>query len=224
MAYHAAAGARRDRAERAAAGGRPANLIRVMPAQGADRLRRRTALRASSHMEADMTEVIDREGATATSSALRNGARRVYVEGSRPDIRVPFCEVSQSATHGISGDTPNPPLRRYDTSGAHGDPEIRVAPETGLPPLRRPWVLERGDVEATSGAGGLALRGRAGAAVTQLHYARRGRSRRRWSSSPSARRCRRCWSATRWRAGAPSSRPTSTIPSPSRWPSAATSS
>ena len=121
-----------------------------------------------------MTDVIDREGVTATSSARENAARRVYVQGSRPDVRVPFREVSQAVTHGMSGDTPNPPLRRYDTSGAHGDPDVRVAPETGLPPLRRPWVLERGDVEATPGAGGRALRGRPGAAVTQLHYARLG--------------------------------------------------
>jgi len=121
-----------------------------------------------------MTDVIDREGVATTPGAREHRARRVYVQGSRPDIRVPFSEVSQAATRGMTGDTPNAPLRRYDTSGAHGDPDIRVAPETGLPPLRRPWVLERGDVESTPGAGGRALRGRDGAAVTQIHYARRG--------------------------------------------------
>jgi len=121
-----------------------------------------------------MTEVIDREGVTSSADARDNGARRVYVRGSRPDINVPFREVSQAPTRGIGGDTPNPPLHRYDTSGAHGDPDIRVAPETGLPPLRRAWVLERRDVEATTGAGGRALRARPGMAVTQLHYARRG--------------------------------------------------
>ena len=61
------AGARRDRAERVAAGGRPWNLIRVMPAQGAHRLQK-AALRASCHMEADMTEVIDRESVAAACS------------------------------------------------------------------------------------------------------------------------------------------------------------
>jgi phosphomethylpyrimidine synthase len=125
-------------------------------------------------MEAEMTEVIDREGVTSSADARDNGARRVYVRGSRPDINVPFREVSQAPTRGVGGDTPNPPLHRYDTSGAHGDPDIRVAPETGLPPLRRAWVLERRDVEATTGAGGRALRARPGMAVTQLHYARRG--------------------------------------------------
>ena len=59
-----------------------------------------------------LTEVIDREGVTTTTSARDNGARRVYVQGSRPDIKVPFCEVAQAPTRGMSGDTPNPPLRR----------------------------------------------------------------------------------------------------------------
>ena len=51
--------------------------------------------------------------------------RKVYVEGSRPDIRVPFTEVV------VGGD--EPPVRLYDTSGPGSDPE------RGLPPLRAPW-------------------------------------------------------------------------------------
>jgi phosphomethylpyrimidine synthase len=125
-------------------------------------------------MEADMTEVIDREGVAAPARSVENASRRVYVEGSRPDLRVPFREVTQVATRGMRGDVPNDPLRLYDTSGAHGDPEVTVAPETGLPPLRSPWITERGDVEAVPGAGRTAMRARPGAAVTQLHYARRG--------------------------------------------------
>ena len=121
-----------------------------------------------------MTEVIDREGALAPARAARGASRRVYVEGSRRDLRVPFREVGQAPTHGASGDTSNPPLRLYDTSGAHGDPDVDVAPETGLPGLRTPWILERRDVEAVAGAAGTTLRARSGAAVTQLHYARRG--------------------------------------------------
>ena len=121
-----------------------------------------------------MTEVIDREGVAAPARSVENASRRVYVEGSRPDLRVPFREVTQVATRGVRGDVPNDPLRLYDTSGAHGDPEVTVAPETGLPPLRTPWITERGDVEAVPGAGRTAMRARPGAAVTQLHYARRG--------------------------------------------------
>jgi phosphomethylpyrimidine synthase len=126
-------------------------------------------------MEADMTEVIDREATATASAALATGnARRVYVDGSRPDLRVPFREVAQASTHGVAGDTANPPLRLYDTSGPHGDPDVTVDPKAGLPPLRRPWILERGDVETVAGVRGDALRAVPGAAVTQLHYARRG--------------------------------------------------
>jgi phosphomethylpyrimidine synthase len=126
-------------------------------------------------MEADMTEVIDRESVAAIPLTEKTGsARRVYLQGSRPDLRVPFREVLQSPTRGAMGDTPNLPLRLYDTSGPHGDPEITVDPKAGLAGVRLPWILERGDVETVAGVRGNALRARGGAAVTQLHYARKG--------------------------------------------------
>ncbi|HVC05032.1 MAG TPA: phosphomethylpyrimidine synthase ThiC [Candidatus Acidoferrales bacterium] len=121
-----------------------------------------------------MTEVIDREGVAAPALPEHNASRRVYVEGSRPDLRVPFREVSQAATRGARGETRNPALRLYDTSGPHGDPDVAVTPETGLPPLRAPWIVERGDVVASTATGRTALRARPEAAVTQLHYARSG--------------------------------------------------
>ena len=100
-----------------------------------------------------MTEVIDREGvATAPAAGTTDAARRVYVQGSRPDLRVPFREVVQSPTRGASGDTPNLPLRLYDTSGPHGDPGVSVDPKDGLPALRTPWIVERGDVDTVAGA------------------------------------------------------------------------
>jgi phosphomethylpyrimidine synthase len=110
-------------------------------------------------MEADdMTDVIDREGtATEPVAAPAGNARRVYVQGSRPDLLVPFREVAQAPTPGAAGDTANPPLRLYDTSGPHGDPAVTVDPKAGLPALRRPWILERGDVETVSGARGDAV-------------------------------------------------------------------
>jgi phosphomethylpyrimidine synthase len=80
----------------------------------------------------------------------------VYVEGSRPDLRVPFAEVE------LSGD--NPPVRLYDTSGPGSDPAV------GLPPLRGPWIAERGDVAPVAGAGTPL----AGERPTQLAYARAG--------------------------------------------------
>jgi phosphomethylpyrimidine synthase len=55
---------------------------------------------------------------------------------------------------------PNPPVRLYDTSGPHGDPECEVALDRGIPALRERWIE--------------AYRARPGGCVTQMHYARRG--------------------------------------------------
>jgi phosphomethylpyrimidine synthase len=175
-------------------------------------------------MEADMTEVIDREGvATVPATVTTGAARRVYVQGSRPDLRVPFREVVQAPTRGVTGDVPNEPLRLYDTSGPHGDPTMSVDPKAGLPGVRTPWILERGDVETVTGTRGNALRARDGAAVTQLHYARRGEITPemefvalREGVAPELVR-------DEIAPAGPSCRPTSTTPSPSRWSSAATS-
>ncbi|OKI69032.1 phosphomethylpyrimidine synthase ThiC [Micromonospora sp. CB01531] len=85
--------------------------------------------------------------------------RKVYVEGSRADVRVPFAEVT------LTGD--NPPVRLYDTSGPGSDPAV------GLPPLRGPWIAERGDVAPVRDAG-TPLAGADGKRPTQLAYARAG--------------------------------------------------
>ncbi|MGC9667327.1 phosphomethylpyrimidine synthase ThiC [Planosporangium sp. 12N6] len=90
---------------------------------------------------------------------------KVYVSGSRPDLRVPFAEVK------LTGD--NPPVRLYDTSGPGSDPSV------GLPELRAHWIAERGDVisesaRGTAAAGQTVRRAAPGRTVTQLHYARQG--------------------------------------------------
>ena len=101
------------------------------------------------------------------------GSQKVYVQGSRPEVRVPFRRVALSPTRGRNGaaDRPNQPLDLYDTSGPYSDPEAKLDLERGLPPLRQPWILERGDVEAGKGRG---LRAKPGHNVSQMHYARRG--------------------------------------------------
>ncbi|MBV8528295.1 MAG: phosphomethylpyrimidine synthase ThiC, partial [Candidatus Dormibacteraeota bacterium] len=99
---------------------------------------------------------------------------KAYIQGSRPDIRVPVEEVVQSPTRSASGDVTNPPLRRYDTSGRHTEPDVSIAVEDGLPPLRHRWIVERDDVELVRDGGRPVLRARESGAVTQLHYARRG--------------------------------------------------
>ncbi len=79
-------------------------------------------------------------------------SRRVYVGGSRPDLRVPMREVSLDPTRRTDGTlVPNDPIRIYDTSGAWGDAEFHGDVERGLPSVRGAWILERNDVEVIPG-------------------------------------------------------------------------
>src|SRR5262249_6680260 len=88
---------------------------------------------------------------------------KVHLSGSSPSIRVPAREIA--LTNGER-------IRLYDTSGPYTDPDFTADLKQGLPPLRRPWILGRGDAEP--GAGGRwGLRAMPGRRVTQMHYARR---------------------------------------------------
>jgi len=89
-------------------------------------------------------------------------SRKVYISGTRQDLRVPMREVL------LSDDSR---LRLYDTSGPYTDPNFTADSRLGLPPLRKQWILSRGDVEAGPRRG---LRAKPGKNVTQMHYARRG--------------------------------------------------
>ena len=75
------------------------------------------------------------------------GSQKIYVLGSRPELRVPFRRVNLTATQSRTGAQPNDPVDLYDTSGPYSDPQAVIDLRAGLPALRRPWVLERGDVE-----------------------------------------------------------------------------
>ncbi|GAC1682109.1 MAG: phosphomethylpyrimidine synthase ThiC [Ktedonobacteraceae bacterium] len=137
--------------------------------------------------------------ATSSSSIMPfPSSRKVYVVGSRPDLRVPMREIMLTPTSGRFGNSENPPLRVYDTSGPYTDAEVQTNIQQGLHPLRRTWVLERGDVEEYIGRNvqplddgvlkqsplsnqatfpGLRrnpLRAKGGHAITQMAYARRG--------------------------------------------------
>jgi phosphomethylpyrimidine synthase len=80
------------------------------------------------------------------------GSRRVYLPGSRPDLRVPMREIALTPTRLPNGtEVPNEPVRVYDTSGPWGDPDFHGDPARGLPPTREAWIRERGDVEAIGG-------------------------------------------------------------------------
>jgi phosphomethylpyrimidine synthase len=122
-------------------------------------------------------------------------SRKVYVTGSRPDLRVPMREVAQADTPASFGAERNPPIFVYDPSGPYTDPEAKIDIRQGLAPLRLGWIRERGDTAELPGPTSrygrerladpkLAelrfnlerkpLRARSGLAVTQMHYARRG--------------------------------------------------
>ena len=122
-------------------------------------------------------------------------SRKVHVQGSRADIRVPMREISQTDTPASFGAEKNPPVYVYDTSGPYTDPGAAIDIRSGLAPLRAAWIDERGDTEAldgpTSRYGRERLadpklaelrfelhrkprRAKAGGNVTQMHYARRG--------------------------------------------------
>ncbi|MFL6228345.1 MAG: phosphomethylpyrimidine synthase ThiC [Pyrinomonadaceae bacterium] len=79
-------------------------------------------------------------------------SRRIYVEGATAGVRVPFREVSLNATRdGAGALTANEPVRVYETAGAWGDPQVRCDERAGLAPLRREWIVARGDVEEYEG-------------------------------------------------------------------------
>jgi phosphomethylpyrimidine synthase len=123
------------------------------------------------------------------------GSRKIYVHGSRGDIRVPMREIHCEDTHTSSGPEKNAPVIVYDTSGPYTDPDVEIDIRRGLAPVRDRWVEERDDTEqlaSLSSAYGLQRqndpelselrfqhtrpprRARNGQAVTQMHYARRG--------------------------------------------------
>ncbi len=122
-------------------------------------------------------------------------SRKVYVQGSRPDIRVPMREITLSDTSILFGNEKNPPIYVYDTSGPYTDPDAKIDIRSGLPAIRAAWIAERNDTEEldgpTSEYGRARLndrsldelrfnltrkprRARKGAKITQMEYARRG--------------------------------------------------
>ncbi|MEY3633287.1 MAG: hypothetical protein RI937_1485 [Pseudomonadota bacterium] len=122
-------------------------------------------------------------------------SEKVYVQGSRPDLRVPFRKITQDDTPSQMGAEKNPPIYVYDTSGPYTDPQVKIDIRAGLAPIRAKWIDERNDTERLSGPTSafgqdrlhdpklVALRfnlqrqprrARAGMNVTQMHYAKKG--------------------------------------------------
>ncbi|HSU44902.1 MAG TPA: phosphomethylpyrimidine synthase ThiC, partial [Casimicrobiaceae bacterium] len=122
-------------------------------------------------------------------------SRKIYVQGSRADIRVPMRQIAQTDTPASFGAEKNAALAVYDTSGPYTDPDARIDIRHGLPALRDAWIGARSDtatLDAPTSAYGRARladpalaglrfhlhrpprRAKAGANVSQMHYARRG--------------------------------------------------
>jgi phosphomethylpyrimidine synthase len=129
------------------------------------------ALKTNSPEVNDKRAECDREVAV--------GPRKIYVS----ELRVPLREIPLSPSRQSDGTlAPNPPLLVYDTSGPYGDPEFQSDPQLGLPPLREPWIVKRGDTVVSKSCcarHGMRTertirRAAPGRTVTQLHYARRG--------------------------------------------------
>src|SRR5437870_13060670 len=78
-------------------------------------------------------------------------SRKVYVQGSRPDLRVPMREITQEDTPTMFGGEPNPPMFVYDCSGPYSDPAAKIDIRSGLAPLRQKWIEERNDTEVLDG-------------------------------------------------------------------------
>lgn len=137
------------------------------------------------------------ETASLDPEALKPFAKskKVYVTGSRPDLKVPFREISLSDTPSSFGAEKNPPVMVYDTSGPYTDPNYQIDIRNGLPSLRSKWIEERNDTEFLDGPTSLygherktnpeltkmrfnllrqPRRAKVGKNVSQMHYAKQG--------------------------------------------------
>ena len=143
----------------------------------------------------DTTAVAGCEQDAKELTRILPASRKVYVQGSRADIQVPFREISLTDTPTALGGEPNPSILVYDTSGVYTDPTVSIDLNKGLPSVRGAWIDERGDTEIldqlSSEFGRQRLndirtqnirfahitkprRAKAGRNVTQMHYARAG--------------------------------------------------
>jgi phosphomethylpyrimidine synthase len=122
-------------------------------------------------------------------------SQKIYVQGSRPDIRVPMREISLDVTPTAFGGETNAPVTVYDTSGPYTDPTVSIDVRKGLADVRSAWIVDRGDTEKLPGLSSefgqhrlndselTAMRfahvrnprrAKAGRNVSQMHYAKQG--------------------------------------------------
>ncbi|MBT8123591.1 MAG: phosphomethylpyrimidine synthase ThiC, partial [Gammaproteobacteria bacterium] len=124
-----------------------------------------------------------------------SGSKKIFVQGSREDLKVGMREVTCASTSASFGEEENPPITIYDTSGPYTEPDVKIDLLQGLPSLRSNWIEERTDTEILLGPSskfGTARqedpktahlrfahyhaprRAKPGSNVTQMHYAKQG--------------------------------------------------
>jgi len=147
-------------------------------------------------MSAIPQEFLDRAAQLSSDSTKPlDGSKKIYVEGSRPDIQVPMREIYLEDTASSFGAEKNPPIPVYDTSGPYTDPDVQIDLLKGLSDVRSAWIEERADTEDLAGPTSdfgqqrqndpelenlrfehirIPRRAKAGKNVSQMHYARQG--------------------------------------------------
>ncbi len=122
-------------------------------------------------------------------------SEKIYLQGSREDIRVPMRKITLSDTPVSMGVEKNPPIYVYDTSGVYTDPAVEINLLKGLSSVRSNWIEGRNDTEQlqqlSSRYGQERLsnpaldslrfqythnprKAKSGANVSQMHYAKQG--------------------------------------------------
>ena len=147
-------------------------------------------------MSAIPQDFLDRAAELSSDSTKPlDGSKKIYVEGSRPDIQVPMREIHLADTDSSFGAEKNPPIPVYDTSGPYTDPEVQINLLQGLADVRDKWIEERDDTEALTGPSSdygqqrqndpaladlrfehirAPRRAKTGKNVSQMHYAKQG--------------------------------------------------
>ena len=147
-----------------------------------------------------MSAILNNAAEPTTASSVKidsyPASEKIYVQGSRPDIQVPMRKINLSDTPVHFGAVEkNGPLYIYDTSGVYTDPNVEVDLKKGLSAIRSAWIEERNDTEELTGPSSefgrqrledpataslrfehirKPRRAKAGANVSQMHYARQG--------------------------------------------------
>ena len=137
------------------------------------------------------------QNATVDKASIADfpGSKKIYVKGSRADIRVPMREITLSDTQLNDGVEKNPSVIVYDTSGPYTDPNVKIDIQKGLAAIRENWIVERNDTELLSRLSsefglqreadekldglrfahrGMPRKAKSGANVSQMHYAKQG--------------------------------------------------